>query len=315
MLRQVLTVLVTFLSFLLVLAEVQAAEIERESRHVLKGRIIRSLAIDPGDPHHALVGQKGAKQGSALVFQTLDGGKTWRTLNGNRPLGPKAMDVQAVAALSKDILLAGTWKHGLYRSKDGGRDFVRLTSFPSLDIRDLQIADDVIYAATGQEGVFASSDIGETWQALGSGKDFLWSLTADEGRLFANSPEAGVFEKRGASWSKVFTSDKAYASAVHSSGNAWQAVAGETGLYAGSENNWRKIVPDDKFADVLIIDQTHLLAASWSRGVSVVTADGAVQKRLVENLPAIHLQRTDDQLFIGTWGKGLHILPWSSVLP
>lgn len=315
MVRRVLTVLVTFWGALMALTEVQAADIELENRHVLKGRIIRSLAIEPGDPNHVLVGQKGAKPGSALVFQTLDGGETWRTLNSNRPLGPKATDVQAVAAVSKDILLAGTWKHGLFRSSDGGRDFVRLTGFPSLDIRDLQIADGVIYAATGREGVFVSSDIGETWQALGPGKDFLWSLTAAEGRFFASSPEAGVFEKRNTSWSRIFTSDKVYALAAHSSGSSWQAIAGETGLYAGSENNWRKIVPDDKFADVLIIDQTHLLAASWSRGVSVVTTEGAVQKRLFENLATIHLQRTDDQLFIGTWGDGLHIMPWSSVLP
>jgi len=315
MARRALAILGTFLGVLIALPDVRAADTGGESQHVLKGRIVRSLAIDPGDPNHVLVGQKGAKPGSALVFQTLDGGKTWRTLNGNRPLGPNATDVQAVAAVSKEILLAGTWKQGLYRSNDGGRNFDRLPDFPSLDIRDLQIADGVIYAATGRDGVFASSDVGETWQALGPGKDFLWSLTAADGRLLASSPEAGVFEKNGSSWSKVFTLDKAYAAASRSDGIAWQAVAGETGLYMNADKGWQKLVAGDKFADVLIIDQTRMLAASWSRGVSVVTTDGTVQRRLFEDQAVVHLQRGNDQLFVGTWGSGLHILPLASVLP
>lgn len=310
MARHPLVALLGFLGFLMMLTEVQA-----ESRHVLKGRIIRSLAVDPGDPSHLLVGQKGAKPGSALLFQTLDGGKTWRTLNGNRPLGSKATDVQAVAVVSKAILLAGTWKHGLYRSRDGGQEFVRLSNFPSRDIRDLQIADGVIYAATGRDGVFSSKDVGESWRALGPGKDFLWSLTAAGGELFASSPETGVFERNGSSWEKVFSLDKAYAFAWGSDDSDLQAVAGETGLFATSASGWRNILPGDKFADVMIIDESHMIAASWSSGVSVVAADGAVRKRLFDDQATVHIQRANDLLFIGTWGDGLHILPLADALP
>jgi len=296
----------------LLLTLVTSVGVQAEARHVLKGRIIRSLAVDPGDPNHLLVGQKGAKPGSALIFQTLDGGETWRTLNGNQPLSADATDVQAVVAVSKERLLAGTWKHGLYLSRDGGRHFQKLGKFPSSDIRDLQISDGVIYAATGRDGVFSSKDSGESWQALGPGKDFLWSLTASNGRLVANSPEAGVFERQGSSWTKIFALDKAYALA---SGATWQAIAGETGLYAMSKGDWRTLVPGEKFADVLIIDQTRLLAASWTRGISVVTTDGTVERRLLNDQAVIHLQRAKDQLFAGTWGKGLHILPLTDVLP
>ena len=98
--------------------------------HVLKGRIIRSLAVEAGDARHILAGQKSSKPGSALVFQSTDGGMTWRTLNGNRPLAPEASDVQAVAAFSRDVLLAGTWKQGLYISRDDGASFARHADFP-----------------------------------------------------------------------------------------------------------------------------------------------------------------------------------------
>ena len=69
------------------------AEVLAESRHVLKGRIIRALAIEPTNPDHVVVGQKGRKAGSGLVFKSLDGGKSWRTQNGNAPLSPAATDV------------------------------------------------------------------------------------------------------------------------------------------------------------------------------------------------------------------------------
>ena len=310
MTRQTAALLVAFFSMLTTIAEVSA-----DSLHVLKGRIIRSLAIDPADQSHVLVGQKGAKTGSALIFQSLDGGKNWRTLNGNQPLHSKATDVQAVAIVSKEILLAGTWKHGLYRSSNGGKNFAKLANFPSQDIRDLQIKDGVIFAATGRDGVFASSDLGGSWKALGPKNDFLWSLTAMQEGLFASSPEAGVFEMRSAAWDNIFHRDKAYAIAAHKTDQRWLAIAGETGLYATSGDGWRTFLAGEKFADVLILDDKYLLAASWSNGVSVLAVDGEEQKRLLGNQAVIHLQHADDQLFAGSWGDGLHILPIADVLP
>ncbi len=124
--------------YLAIVFLIAAPPITAETLHVLKGRIIRALAIDANDPAHILVGHKAKAAGSALVFRSFDGGKSWRTLNGNRPLHPNATDVQAVLPVSKKVLLAGTWKHGLYRSTDGGQKFDRVKPFPSSDIRDLR---------------------------------------------------------------------------------------------------------------------------------------------------------------------------------
>jgi len=289
-------------------------EVLAEAGHVLKGRIIRSLAIEPGDANHLLVGQKAVKPGSALVFQSLDGGRSWLTLNGNRPLSANATDVQAVAAVSRERLLAGTWKHGLYLSRDGGRRFQRHPDFPSSDIRDLQVAGGVIYAATGLDGVFASDDLGESWRSLGAEKSFLWSVTVSNGQLFASSPEAGVFAYQDQNWSKIFDLDKAYALAAGAPESADKAIAGETGLHATMNGTWRTLIPDHKFADVLFIDDKRILAASWSQGLSVVTTDGKLEKRLLDDQPVVHLQHAEDRLYIGTWGKGLHILPLADVL-
>ncbi len=128
-----------------------AAEAAAESRHVLKGRIIRALAIDPGNPDHILVGQKAGKPGSGLVFKSLDGGKSWRTQNGNAPMAPAAADVQAVAALSGTALLAGSWQDGLaFITKDGE---VTNRILKGKAVIHLKIADQTLYAGTWGDGL------------------------------------------------------------------------------------------------------------------------------------------------------------------
>ncbi len=290
------------------------AETIPDSRHVLKGRIIRSLAVEADNAQHILAGQKAGKPGSALVFQSTDGGKTWRTLNGNRPLAPRATDVQAVAALSANVLLAGTWKHGLFVSRDGGKHFVRIADFPSSDIRDLQIEGGVIYAATARHGVFASRDKARTWQALGPGKDFLWSLTASRSALFASSLEQAVHTRRDGQWQKVFDLDKAYAIATGPERPQLRAIAGETALYVSTGKGWQKFLDGEKFADVLILNDSHIAAASWSNGIAVTSIGGALQKRLLEGNAIVHLQVAGSYVLAATWGRGLHIIPMMQIL-
>ncbi len=303
-------------AFLILLAglQISLAENDHGGRHVLKDRIIRALSVSVDNPSHMLVGQKSGKPGSAFVFQSIDAGRTWRFLNGNRSLAPDATDVQAVVAFSSKILLAGTWKHGLYISRDGGRQFFPVAEFPSSDIRDLQVADRVIYAATGRQGVFASDDQGKSWKAVGPGEVFFWSLTASKDQLVASSPEQGVLERRDQSWQNIFDQDIAYASASSATSNL-RAVAGETGLHILVDGEWNKIIADEKFADVLILDRDLIVAASWNNGVALVTPDGKEQKRLLEGLAVVHLQIANGNLIAATWGDGLHIVPLARFLP
>lgn len=291
------------------------AQTAPDGRHVLKGRIIRALAIDPGDPNHILVGQKGRKPGSGLVFKSLDGGRSWRTQNANKALSMAATDMQAVAALSKSALLAGTWKHGLFVSTDGGKKFEQARAFPSTDVRDFAVSGTTVFAASAKQGIFQSADKGETWTAAGLPQPFIWSLTASGGRLYASSPQSGVFARKGAAWRRIFAKDKVYATAVSPSPPAHLALAAETGIYLGSKKGWRKAVGGEKFADILFAPDGHLLAGSWENGIAVLTQDGRLVKRLIPGKAVIHLQISDKSLFAGTWGDGLHILPLKAVLP
>ncbi len=73
-------------------------------------------------------------------------------------------------------------------------------------------------------------------------------------------------------------------------------------LYVTTGDDWRMIMPDDKFADVLIIDETRALVASWPQSISVVTMGSLVERRLFEGRATIHLQLVDGQLFVGSLG-------------
>ncbi len=250
---------------------------EQSSRdHRLKGRIVRALAVEPGNPSHVLVGQKADKAGSGLVFKSLDGTRNWRTQNGNAPLSANATDVQAVAAVSPDLLLAGTWKHGLYASRNGGRKFDRLAGFPGSDIRDLQVVGGKIFAATPRHGILVSTDHAKSWTSIGPNQEFFWSVNIIDDAVYASSLDSGVYRRQNGSWEKIFDKDKAsaFAATAHR-----RAVAGDNGLYIAEHGPWRQTLRGEKFADVVMPDNDTILAGTWGDGLHIIPLSQIVGKR------------------------------------
>ncbi len=297
---------------------------ELDVRTVLDGKIIRALAVDPADPSRALVGQKGGAPGSALVLESRDGGETWRALNGGASLSPEATDVQAVAVVGGDVVLAGTWKHGLFVSRDSGGTFERHAGFPSSDIRDFHVIADgggaVVYAATARDGVFLSTDAGETWRSLGPGRDFFWSLAGlrDGRAVYAVSLEKAVYSllRPAGDWRRIFRDDDGYALAAGANGTAL-AIAAQTGAYLSPDQgtSWRPIaaLKGEKLSSVLYVADGTPLFGSWSDGlIRVDSANGAV-KRILPGTPVVHLAVSGDRLLVGTWGQGLKLVPLSAV--
>ena len=170
-------------------------------------------------------------------------------MNGGRSLSPQATDVQAVAAIGA-VIFAGTWKHGLFVSWDGGATFQHQAGFPSNDIHSVRVdnrrKDSVVYVATARDGVFRSQDRGRSWTAQGLGRDFFWSLSADEEREYAVLLEKAIYRQtHGAkSWEKLFDQDDAYSLASDSNGGRL-AVAAQTGAYhfQDSRKSWQRVAP------------------------------------------------------------------------
>ena len=61
------------LAFIVLLAGPVPPAAQDGSGHRLKGRIIRALAVEPGNTAHVMVGQKANNAGSALVSRSVDG--------------------------------------------------------------------------------------------------------------------------------------------------------------------------------------------------------------------------------------------------
>lgn len=96
--------------------------------------------------------------GHARAAVSDDDGKTWQDIGDL-----KGADTMGWAA-SGNILLAGGHP-GLYRSTNGGASFEQLSGSSAVpDVHALGGADDVVYLASTQAGVLASTDGGTTWE-------------------------------------------------------------------------------------------------------------------------------------------------------
>ena len=156
----------------------------RDTRHI--GRIV----IDPSNPDVVYVAATGHLWGSNSergVFKTIDGGRTWiRALyvDDNTGATDLVMDPQDPQTLFAAMYQrqrkawgfnGGGPGSGIFRSRDGGATWTRLTNgLPQgdkgrigLDIfrADPRVIFAVVEAAGRESGVYRSADRGDTWQA------------------------------------------------------------------------------------------------------------------------------------------------------
>jgi photosystem II stability/assembly factor-like uncharacterized protein len=158
------------------------------------GGDLHSLAMAPANSRLYIGGHEG-------VAVSIDGGHTWRqvdSLNGADAMG---------WAFTDDAVLVGGHP-GLFVSDDGGRTFRQDNdALPATDIHALGSRVGVIYAASPQLGVFASSDDAASWEVRTGhvGQAFMGSILVDPrdpDHLIAPDMQAGAVESSdgGRSW-------------------------------------------------------------------------------------------------------------------
>lgn len=105
-----------------------------------------------------------------------------------------------------NILYAGT-DSAVYISTTGGNDWTRSATVPGSPwfIDALTVFEGKIVAGTGGDGVFISSNNGESWNALsaglsGAGSHYITSFAEWNGALYAGTGGAGVFRLQGNTW-------------------------------------------------------------------------------------------------------------------
>jgi photosystem II stability/assembly factor-like uncharacterized protein len=182
---------------------------------------VDELAMAPADPKTLYVGTARG------VVKTTDGGASWQATSSELLANETAerrqhrLDEGYVYALvvdrrDPDIVYAGTWETGVFKTTDGGASWRRMglgsVNTLVLDPRD----PDTIYAgavgaAAGPgsiydwSGVFKSGDGGASWQPVGLQGTNVSGLALDPQHpetVYAGTDEKGVFKSTdgGASW-------------------------------------------------------------------------------------------------------------------
>lgn len=142
--------------------------------------------------HGIVVGAYG------LAFATDDGGASWHSVM-HRLDNPKALHLYAVAIQGDTWMLAG--EQGLlFRSRDGGRSFVRLASPYEGSWFALAATGARHWSVVGLRGhAFYSDDDGDHWQALDGAPpvSFVSAAGRADGSLILTNQAGQLFKGRG----------------------------------------------------------------------------------------------------------------------
>src|SRR6476660_6549539 len=87
------------------------------------------------------------------------------------PFDPQAASIQALTVVGTDVLYAGSFGLGLFRSEDRGTTWMKSGEGVS-DPFILSLAtakDGTVYVGTFREGVFRTTDQGKSWQSVNAG--------------------------------------------------------------------------------------------------------------------------------------------------
>lgn len=180
--------------------------------------VFNSLIIDPTGPGHFYAGLDAGDSGDSGVYESKDGGETWRALPGIRG---RRIESLAMSPSDSRVLSAGT-SQGVYFSADGGESWQRISRENDPEMHDITAlafdpADSkIIYAGTPHLP-WKTVDGGASWRSIHDG-------LIDDSDIFSihvnpNRPEL-VFAS---ACSGIYRSDNA--------GDSWQKLIGIPGTH------------------------------------------------------------------------------------
>lgn len=124
-----------------------------------------SNVIEPPVDFHAMAVSKqnpetivGFDSGARGLFKTVDAGKTWETLEY-----PEYVSALAFSPNDSELIFAGTG-NGIYKSDNGGEDWIHLDTYRGLGVVALSFDDKgELFASVKTFGIVQSNDLGDSW--------------------------------------------------------------------------------------------------------------------------------------------------------
>ena len=208
--------------------------------------------------------------------------------------GQQATSIQALTSVGNDLIYAGSFGLGLFRSEDRGVNWTK-SGQGVTDPFILTLTtgkDGAIYAGTFRGGVFRSRDQGKSWQAINSGLKRLEikALLAVSDGVYAGTSD-GVYRLAADRWSVVTTGLDdilVHALALSSDGTLFAGTSGKGIVrFKAQSTGWvrqRHGLKDhegmtENFIRVLTIDPEGGIYAGTFDGGVFCSADGGVTWR------------------------------------
>jgi photosystem II stability/assembly factor-like uncharacterized protein len=201
-----------------------------------------------------------------------------------QPPGQELTSIQALTSVGSDLVYAGSFGHGLFRSEDRGATWTR-SGQGVTDPFILTLTtgkDGAVYAGTFRGGVFRSRDRGKTWQAINSGlkRQEIKSLLAVGETLYAGTAD-GVYRLGAADrWSVVTTGLDdilVHALALSSDGTLFAGTSGKGILrFKAQSTGWVRQQHGLKDHEGMTENFIRVLTIDPEGGIYAGTFDGGV---------------------------------------
>jgi photosystem II stability/assembly factor-like uncharacterized protein len=139
---------------------------------------IHSFAIDPENTQTLYTGVWGGQSWGGGIFKSTNGGESWsQTINGlsktviNGLLTPVDIKSLTIDPKNTNVIYAGTWGGGVFKSTNKGINWTRISGIGSWWVYCLAIDPkntQTIYTGTNS-GIFKSTDSGKSWIKINTG--------------------------------------------------------------------------------------------------------------------------------------------------
>src|SRR4026207_778699 len=201
------------------------------------------------------------------------------------PFDQQAASVQARPLVGSDVLYAGTFGFGLFRSDDRGATWMKSGEGVS-DPFILSLAtakDGTVYVGTFREGVFRTTDQGKTWQSVNAGlkRKEVKTLLAVGDQMYAGTADGAYrlirAEGRWAVVTRGLDEILVHALAQSADGTVYAGTSGKGVLrFKANSSGWVRLPHGLKDHEGMIENFIRVLTIDPEGGIYAGTFDGGV---------------------------------------
>lgn len=231
--------------------------------------------------------------------------------------------------ISGKNIYAGTYKHGVYLSKDNGETWEMINSgltykFQDIDIEVLLAKGDHIFAGSYSSGIFRTSDGGKSWSIMDSQIVQIASIASNDNNIFLGTYNNGIYvsSDNGTTWAHIDGLSESSVFSLAASQNNIFAGSYHNGVFYSSNNGgqWTAVngnFPENPMFDnirthpmvnSLIIKNSSIFAATDGYGIIYSSDNGknwtAVNDGLTDRLVNVLLV-SDSIIYAGTERNGV----------